>query len=464
VVVIMVDDLAEMDLRLWDRLPAIRSQFIDHGLRFTDYYGNDPLCCPGRANFMTGLYTDHHGVWKNDARLLDPSVTLATRLHGVGYHTFISGKYLNLTQLLKDKTPPGWDETAIYSGGYYRYPAWINGVQRNYGSAPADYSVDVFADAAVRFIHDAPANKPIFAFLTPYATHDGPEANGSKDPYQPAVAPRYRDDPRCAGIKPWRPANYNEANVSDKPAYIRSTKPLHMRYGLSYSQGWPLKLDCEALLSVNDEFVRVRDALTSEGRLANTLFLLTGDNGMGFGAHRWPKKDVPYAAQLPMFASWSAGSSWALSGSTNAAVENVDWAPTICELAGCSMGPYPNGQPDPDGRSILGLIAPSLSASLPARQGVYLEHRQALGIRPVWRGLVTTAANPLGRWMYVLYGDGEEELYKLGAGSCATWSRGDPGDPCLLHNLAGQPVVRRIQLELHHELARMVVNPLPRVP
>ena len=252
--------------------------------------------------------------------------------------------------------------------------------------------------------------------------------------------------------------------MADKPAYIRSLKPLRMRYGLSYTQGWPLRLDCEALLSVNDEFVRVRDALASEGRLDNTLFLLTGDNGMAFGAHRWAKKDVPYATQLPMFASWSAGSTWSLSGSTDAAVENVDWAPTICELAGCSMGPYPNGQPDPDGRSILGLIAPSVSASLPSRQDIYLEHRQALGKRPVWRAIITTASNPLGQWMYVSYGDGEEELYQLGAASCATWKRGDRGDPCLLHNLAYQPPLHATKLRLRHELAQMVVDPLARVP
>ena len=53
IVVLMVDDLGVMlndegqpDDRLLSVLPTINSTFLKHGLRFTDYIGNNPLCCP----------------------------------------------------------------------------------------------------------------------------------------------------------------------------------------------------------------------------------------------------------------------------------------------------------------------------------------------------------------------------------------------------------------------------------
>ncbi len=54
-------------------MPTIRSVFLEQGLRFSNFSANDPLCCPGRSNFLTGLYAHHHGVIENDGRLLDPT-------------------------------------------------------------------------------------------------------------------------------------------------------------------------------------------------------------------------------------------------------------------------------------------------------------------------------------------------------------------------------------------------------
>ncbi len=475
IVVVMIDDLAEMDTRMWERLPTIKAMFLDDGVRFTNYYGNDPLCCPGRSNFVTGQYTDHHGVWWNNATLLNPSVTLATQLQSVGYYTFISGKYLNLTERLANKMPPGWTQAAIYSGGYYNYDSWINGALQHYGTSTDDtpsfdnpnddYSTDVFANYAVSFIERAPTTQPIFAFLTPFAVHGGKDANGIDNLYQPAVPPRYRGDRRCAGIAPWKPANYNEADVSDKPAYIRNLQPLGFMYGQSYAGGWPLTLMCESLLAVDEELARVITAL-GPARTANTLFILTADNGMGFGAHRWPKKNVPFAAQLPLFMHWA---SQGLTGTNTTFVENVDWAPTLCELAGCTM---PAIYPDTgktyhvDGQSVLGLFAPRLSSLVPRRDALYMEHREASGSgRPVWRALITTPSNALGPWFFVNYdGSGEKELYRLSSVACGDWKPGDAGDPCMLNNLANKPAYAAVQRQLAAELRSMVVDKLPSVP
>jgi arylsulfatase A-like enzyme len=185
---------------------------------------------------------------------------------------------------------------------------------------------------------------------------------------------------------------------------------------------------------------------------------------MGFGAHRWPKKDLPYATALPLFVSWSQGSPWQLSGVNTTLLENVDWAPTLCELAGCMMGPYPNGQALPDGQSFLGLLAPSVSSSVPVRDAIYLEHRLQTIAWPRWREIITTQSNPLGSWAFVSYRTGERELYQLSTTTCADWVQGDPADPCYLRNLANQPRYAGVRSQLAQALKRMVVNPLPGVP
>lgn len=111
----MVDDLGYMpDDRVLERLPNIKDLFLDGGLRFTAYYSETPVCCPGRAGFLTGQHTRHHGVVRNDARLFDPSNTVATMLDDAGYRTsMMAAKYLNMADRLTDHTPPGWDHVVM---------------------------------------------------------------------------------------------------------------------------------------------------------------------------------------------------------------------------------------------------------------------------------------------------------------------------------------------------------------
>ena len=422
IVVLMIDDIAQMDDRVWLRMPTISHMFLDLGVRFTDYIGNDPLCCPGRANFLTGQRATHNGVMANDARLLDPTETIATEMQGVGYWTAISGKYLNRTELLTDKTPPGWDHTFIFGWGYRNVPVWTDGRE----GRPGGYTTDQAADAAVSFLKKAPADKPVFLLLTPFAVHaDAPEGSEINRDYMPTPAARHVGDPRCAGIDPWNPPGYYEPDVSDKPAYIQKLPPTPRFVG-----GWPLTTVCETMLSADEELQRVRDELLSENR-TNTLYVLTDDNGMTFGAHRWPTKNVPYATPMPLFFRW-AGSS--LLGNApreeNATVSNVDLAPTFCQLAGCEMGPYPNGF-SADGMSFLSVLTEGAD-SLP-RSYVYTQTSK-------WHGVRSTDSNPIGRWDYTEYNSGECELYDLA------------NDPWELTNRCNDPTLATQQALLHQSL------------
>ena len=171
IVVFVLDDIPPLDGRLWDPLPNIRKTFVDRGVRFSDAHGETPTCCPGRAGFLTGLHTHHHGTYKTDGSLFRPGETIATSLQDSGYYTIQVGKYLNLFEAVYPKLPPGWSDFRGYGGGYYDYRIWANGVPRSFGRRRKDFSTDVIARMSLDAIKGAPRSRPIFAWLTPFAVH-----------------------------------------------------------------------------------------------------------------------------------------------------------------------------------------------------------------------------------------------------------------------------------------------------
>jgi len=436
IVILLLDDYPAMDSRVFERLPNIKNVFLDQGVLFDNYWANFSLCCPGRATLLTGQRAIHTGVRTNSALLFNPSVSLATELQGAGYRTMIFGKYLNNFRKVADKTPPGWDDMVIKdSGPYFEYPMWVNGVREYHGSLVTDYSTDVVASKSMPLIENAPANEPLFMFMTPNATHGGPNETGKTNGKQPVAAPRHRGDALCAGIPPWMPPNYNEPNVGDKPAYVRALSPIQPL------TGWPLAPSCESLLSVDEWFGQVVDELKAQDRYDNTIFMLTQDNGMGWGAHRLVAKIAPYTAEMNLYVAWPS----VLGGATakdSTLLSNIDLAPTLCEIAGCEMGPFANGF-GVDGRSFAGLIDPTSFTSVPERDSIIIENGDG-GSVPAFRALLTGANHRRGRWLFVSYATSERELYNLAGGECWTWQTGNSGDPCMLTNVAwSRPNLRK---------------------
>lgn len=433
IVVLVIDDIAVMDLRVFRRLPTIRTLFIEQGLRFNRAYGNDPLCCPGRASILTGLTTDHHGVWTNDARLFHDKVSLATELKAHGYFTILAGKYLNGNTAAT--RPPGWSRKAYTNNAWYDYAEFVNGVTVAHDGGFDDYQPDVTFNRALQFLREAPARTPIFAFLNPFTVHEGVDPHDPAKPrILPVVAQRFKGDRRCDDITPWRtPAHADD--LSDRA-------PIQQGRVSRFPLGYPLEVVCESLLATDEGLGRVVRELKAQGRYRNTLFVMIADNGMGYGAHGWDRKSVSFATQIPLFVAWPAGRG-TQPASSNEYVSNIDLAPTLCEVAGCQMGPFPDvGREGPDGTSMLGVIKGTGTLE---REAIYTEHLTG----PAWRGLLTTPASPLGRWSYVEWEDGFVELYDVSGPNCWKWQIGDPGDPCELTNLAGDAAHAETQAALH---------------
>jgi arylsulfatase A-like enzyme len=372
-------------------MPTVNKELVRHGVRFTKAFVVNPLCCPSRASILTGKYSHSTGVWRNafpNGGFKDDSTTIATVLQQAGYRTALMGKYLNGYESAANTTkyvPPGWDRWVAFARGlYYNYRLNIDGVLKDYGDRPYDYSTNALRRQAMTFIRNTEG--PLFLYFVPYAPHD------------PAT-PAQRHEKEFSDLPPFRPPSYNEADVSDKPEYIRQRPRLRAtdRAAVDAFRLGQLR----SLLAVDRAIDGILEALSETGRLDDSLIILTSDNGMALGEHRWRKaKRIPYeeSVRVPLVVRWDRRFQNARDEDRFAL--NIDLAPTIAGVTGLSL-------PDADGQS----LAPLLEASTePWRDAFLIEHlTDARPFAPSYCAVRTR------RYVYAVYATGERELYDLEA-------------------------------------------------
>ena len=289
-------------------------------------------------------------------------------------------------------------------------------------------------------IRSAPAGQPLFAWIAPFSAHT---------PFTPA--PRYAGAGCSAADRFWMPPSWNEADVSDKPAWVQKTPLLKAR------KGFDLQKLCRDLRGVDDLVEQVVSALAATGRLQNTILIYAGDNGMMSGEHRMTGKTAPYETGVPFYLRWDGV---VRPGSRiSERLQNIDLAPTLCAVVGCRLGPYPNGQARSDGTSFLPLLYgwwPRLSRQTVLDELPFGHAQPSNDVNtPSWEAITSTGSSPLARqgcasassggcrWHLIVDTEtGEKELYDVSNGPCWAWRPGVAGDPCELQNLAGNPSYR----------------------
>jgi N-acetylglucosamine-6-sulfatase len=370
---------------LW-AMPAVQRELVAKGTSFSNAFAPTALCCPSRASILTGTYAHTHGVWDVDTPYgfpaFDDSSTLATWLNDAGYHTGLVGKYLNgYQEAHATYVPPGWDRwRALYGvvrGSYYGFNLSADGAPVQISDA---YVTDYLAEEAIDFVNDS--SEPFFLYFATTA------------PHRDAV-PAPRHEGAYAGLAPYRPRNFNERDVSDKPAWVRR-KPL-----LTPSEieaGDQLRIDMHETLLAVDEAI---DALLAATKGEPTLVIFMSDNGYVFGEHRLHGKNDAYegSIRIPLVIRYDRV--------VGAGVEdprlalNVDIAQTIAEATGIQT-------PGAEG---LSLIGDETRSGFPVEA---ISHAS----RPAYCGVRTRHE------LFVRYASGEEEFYDL---------RKDPHE---LHNRA----------------------------
>ncbi|HEY9643240.1 MAG TPA: sulfatase [Coleofasciculaceae cyanobacterium] len=436
---ILTDDL---DLHELEVMPKLKSLLIDQGVSFAQYFANVSLCCPSRVTTLSGQYAHNTHVLTNGGtnggfetfhERNGEQSTLATWLQAQGYRTALIGKYLNgypNTVGLR-YVPPGWTEWASPSAGdpysEFNYTLNKNGKLSKFKQRETDYGTDVFAHKTKEFMLKAIADQvPFFAFLSVVAPH-----------FPATPAPRHQM--LFADAKAPRTPAFNEADVSDKPAFIQQKPPLKPRAAQWIDRFYRLRI--QSLQAVDEAIANLYETLEAANQLDNTYIVFSSDNGFHLGQHRLHSgKETAYEEDihLPLVVKGPG----VPRGKTVAAISgNVDLAPTFADLAGVKP------PASVDGRSLVPLFQPTRTMPSAWRQ-VYLlghwveadpetrnrnlndrtleppdrdqfreepvpeilvtpPHKAGKSVIPAYQGLRTQ------RYTYVEYETGERELYDL---------------------------------------------------
>ena len=423
VVIVLTDD------QRWDTLsamPTVQSELVGRGVTFSNSFTVNPLCCPSRASLFTGLHSHSTRVYHNRGarglRSFDERSSIVLPLRASGYRTGLIGKYMN--DYATTRVPPGWDRWVAFTGsitqgrpvGFFDYDLTVDGTLVSHGSASADYSTDVLAAHARDFIRDS-AGRPFFLLFAPFA------------PHHPAT-PAPRHESAFPNLDPWRPPSYDEANVSDKPTWVRRRARIDAQEAARLDA---LRRDqLRSLLAVDEAVGSLVSTLDDENRLANTLIIYTSDNGHFWGEHRLNTKMAAYeeSIRVPLVARYDPLTTAPRTESRF--VANIDIAPTIAKFAGIRRTFH--------GQSFRPLLA--RAPTLWRKTFLVENFRLNAGNVP------TYCAVRGGRWTYVAVRSGEEELYDLAT------------DRDQLTNRAHDPALRR-QLMTMRARVRDLCDPPP---
>lgn len=491
VVVIQTDDqpieqfnATWRDLYNRDRqiMPNTMSLVRKQGVLFKNYMTPFPLCAPSRASLLSGQYAQNHGViriggerggWDSYRSGRIFSENLPVWLQRSGYHTAHFGKFTNQYGGPDDPAetivPPGWDRwvsdaTDNSTREFYGYRQNIDGVitERlgdpfydmiggkddlacpSLGLSLCNYHTDSMSQRASDEIRSS-GSQPFYIQIDYHTPH-----GDSRPPIGPEPAVRHYDT--AIKTPTPKPPGYNEANISDKPSFLRKNTP-RLTQGEINQLTLENRKAVEALQSVDEGVRDLIATLEETGKLKNTYVIFTSDNGFFLGQHRIHRgKLLPYeaAVRVPMVIR---GPGIKPNSTSRELVANQDVAPTILKLTGA------RARSKIDGRSMVRywknpktvtrrpILLSSYQAATRFIPGDYPDEPPV--VVPTSRNGAQVSAKAsnhnyvgirVGPYKYIQYEEAENELYVL--------SR----DPAELKNRFGVARYAEIQAYLQEEL------------
>lgn len=314
IVIVLTDDL---DWTLGgthaSTLQRTRRLIGGEGTTFSNWFVQTPVCCPSRAELLTGkLFHNlqlpgqnagtgcmHIDVKDDVSHPFYCRDYFAQHFAKLNYTVGIFGKHLN-SENPSNFLPPGVDEMLINSGGVYTNPTFTVGTHdtmdpprtvrfdncTNTTGMPC-YSTSIIGNASLGWIdrhlhnvgHDQ--QKPFLAVISVKAPHilDGPG-------FPKAVpAPWYQNTTIPESQAPRTP-NYNYS-ATDHHWIVRTQLPLTQEEARQVDALYISRL--KTLMSVDDLAQSLMQQLEDNGILDETYVVFTSDNGFRLGQFRMPQ-------------------------------------------------------------------------------------------------------------------------------------------------------------------------------
>lgn len=275
-------------------------------------------CVPSRAMLLSGRPLFHI-----DEKLMRDE-TWPAAFGRAGYTTFMSGKWHNGEHSIARSFQIA---RSVFAGGMtnpMKAPLcnMVDGKLTKPEVAPK-HACEVFADEAVRFIREQPADRPFFCYVPFDAPHD------------PHIVPedfpvRYDVDsiPLPPDFMPQHPFDNGEMMIRDEVLLPHPRPPAAVRRMIAEYYRYISHLDAQV--------GRILDALEASSFAKNTIVVFAGDSGVARGSHGLIGKQNLYeldSVRVPLIIS---GPGLAAGKRTDAMCYLFDVMPTLGKLCGVS--------------------------------------------------------------------------------------------------------------------------------
>ncbi len=359
VLFIMSDDHAahaigayESRLAPLDPTPTI-DRLAREGVLLSNVFCTNSICTPSRASILTGQYSHANGVTTLSGSLASPQQHLARLMGEAGYETAMIGKW-HLKQ-----EPKAFDHYAVLPGqGSYFNPvfrvhgpeSWPDNTIR-VGGYDSKHSSDAITDLSLKWLRNREKkDQPFFLMHHFKAPHDNFENAERYDWLYQDV-----DIPEPESL--WQRGDHGPV---DRPRYGTSVGKRNTRRNMGHHMFVDRDLDDEAykreayqrylkkflrcVRGVDDNIARLLDHLESSGELDNTVIIYTADQGFMLGEHDYIDKRWMYEESLRMPFVVRYPESIPAGTRSDAIINNVDFAPTILDIAGVAAPDFMQGR------------------------------------------------------------------------------------------------------------------------
>nr|WP_229206962.1 sulfatase [Dyadobacter crusticola] len=367
------------------------------GALLTNNLVTNSICGPSRATLLTGKYSHLNGYKRNDNTRFNTNQTLLSEtLRQGGYQTAWIGK-MHLNSL-----PAGFDYWNVLPGqGSYYNPDFIG--QPNDTTRHTGYVSDLITKFSTDWLDKRDNSKPFFLIVGHKATHREwlPDLQdlGAYDNVNFPLPANFYDDykGRAAALdqdmsiektmrlkedlkvnadfeKDW---TYNRFNAEQKKIFKGYYDKISKEFADKKLTGkalteWKYQRYLRDYYSVAKSLDRnigkLLDYLDKSGLAKNTVVIYASDQGFYLGEHGWFDKRFIYEESLktPFVIRYPG----VIKPGTknNDLVVNIDWAPTVLNIAGVKV------PADMQGKSFLPRLQNSQTAQVPWRKEAYYHY------------------------------------------------------------------------------------------